>query len=159
MPRETLSIVICTRNRPVALAACIESLRTQIRRADEVIVVDGSTARLPARMRRRLRKRLGGTRIRFVATPPGLPRQRNLGATLAHGSVVVFLDDDVVLERGYLEAIAAVYENDPYAAIGGVGGAQVPDPTPRESRLRRAVCRHGSSQSNARSWPYAPPIS
>jgi len=125
----------------VALAACIESLRTQIRRADEVIVVDGSTARLPARMRRRLRKRLGGTRIRFVATPPGLPRQRNLGATLAHGSVVVFLDDDVVLERGYLEAIAAVYENDPYAAIGGVGGAQVPDPTPRESRLRRAVCR------------------
>jgi succinoglycan biosynthesis protein ExoA len=141
MPGETLSVVICTRNRPVALAECIGSLRAQTRPAGEVIVVDGGTARLPARMRRRLRKRLGRTRIRFVATPPGLPRQRNLGATLAHGSVIVFLDDDVVLEPGYLAAIAAVYEDDPMHAIGGVGGAQVPDPTPRESALRRAVCR------------------
>jgi GT2 family glycosyltransferase len=81
------------------------------------------------------------TRVRFLATPPGLPRQRNIGATLAGGSVIVFLDDDVVLEPGYLAAIAAVYEDDSARAIGGVGGAQVPDPTPAESRLRRAVCR------------------
>jgi glycosyltransferase involved in cell wall biosynthesis len=133
--------VICTRDRPVALSACVASLAAQSRRADEVLVVDAGTARLPARMRRRLRKRLGGTRIRFVATPPGLPRQRNLGATLAHGSVIVFLDDDVVLEPGYLAAIAAVYEDDHHQTIGGVGGAQVPDPTPKESAIRRAVCR------------------
>src|SRR5262249_53689808 len=60
MPRETLSVVICTRNRPVALSACIASLAEQSRRADEVLVVDAGTAPLPARMRRRLRKRLGG---------------------------------------------------------------------------------------------------
>ena len=105
MPRETLSVVICTRNRPVALSACIASLASQSRPADEVLVVDAGTARLPARMRRRLRKRLGGTRIRFVATPPGLPRQRNLGATLAHGSVIVFFDDDVVLEAGEIHQL------------------------------------------------------
>ncbi|HJW68990.1 MAG TPA: glycosyltransferase, partial [Candidatus Binatia bacterium] len=57
------------------------------------------------------------------------------------GSVVVYLDDDVVLDPGYLAAVARVYEDDRSGQIGGVGGAQVPDPTPREGLLRRAACR------------------
>jgi GT2 family glycosyltransferase len=53
----------------------------------------------------------------------------------------VFFDDDVVLEPDYLEALARVYDGDTARAIGGVGGAQVPDPTPRESAARRAFAR------------------
>jgi len=55
--------------------------------------------------------------------------------------VVVYLDDDVVLEPGYLAAVARTFEDDCTGRIGGVGGAQVPDPTPREPFLRRAACR------------------
>ena len=141
MPADTLSVVVCTRNRPAALAVCVDSLAAQTRRAGELVVVDGGTLRLPARFRRRIRKRLRGTRVRFLATLPGLPRQRNLGATMARGSIVVFLDDDVVLEPGYLAAIADVYARDPEHVIGGVGGAQIPDPTPHEGPWRQAACR------------------
>jgi GT2 family glycosyltransferase len=53
----------------------------------------------------------------------------------------MFFDDDVVLEPDYLEELARVYDRDTARAIGGVGGAQVPDPTPRESAARRAFAR------------------
>jgi succinoglycan biosynthesis protein ExoA len=132
---------VCTRDRPASLRACVDSLATQTRRPRELIVVDGGTVRLPARYRRRVRRRLAPVPVRWLATEPGLPRQRNLGAERATGSVVVFLDDDVVLEPGYLEAVAAVFEADDDRTIGGVGGAQVPDPTPAESAWRRAACR------------------
>ena len=55
--------------------------------------------------------------------------------------MVVYLDDDVVLEPGYLAAVARTFEEDRSGQIGGVGGAQVPDPTPREGFLRRTACR------------------
>jgi GT2 family glycosyltransferase len=55
--------------------------------------------------------------------------------------VVVYLDDDVILEAGYLAAIARTFDEDCTRQIGGVGGAQVPDPTPREGFLRRVACR------------------
>jgi len=55
--------------------------------------------------------------------------------------VIVFLDDDVVLEPEYLAEIAAVYADDGERAIGGVGGAQVPDPTPYEPPMRRLFTR------------------
>ncbi len=133
--------MICTRGRPTSLAACVASLARQTRRAHELVVVDASSPPLPAAFRRRVRTRLRPTPVRWLASAPGLPRQRNLGVEHATGSVVVFLDDDVVLEPGYLDAIARVYEADPTGAVGGVGGAQVPDPTPVETPWRRAACR------------------
>ena len=164
-PREVLSVVVCTRDRPAALAACVASLAAQTRRPDEVLVIDGGTLCLPARFRRRLRRCMRGTPLRFVAAPSSLPRQRNLGATMARGSVLVFLDDDVVLDSAYVEQIAGIYERDPTHAIGGVGGAQVPDPTPDEGVLRRAVRRvflleahgHGRLKRSGRpSWVLSP---
>src|SRR5262249_5770113 len=40
--RVTLSIVICTKDRPQVLATCLQSLQHQIRRPDEIVVVDAS---------------------------------------------------------------------------------------------------------------------
>ena len=129
----TVSVVICTKDRPAALTECLASLARQTCPAREVIVVDASTA--PAEPRG-----LPASTVR-LRSAPGLPRQRNLGARAASGDVVLFLDDDVVLEPGYLAAIARVYAEDAAGVVGGVGGAQVPDPTPRESWPRRAFCR------------------
>ena len=129
----TVSVVICTKDRPAALAECLASLARQTCPAREVIVVDASTA--PAEPRG-----LPASTVR-LRSAPGLPRQRNLGARAASGEVVLFLDDDVVLEPGYLAAIARVYAEDAAGVVGGVGGAQVPDPTPRQSWARRAFCR------------------
>ena len=139
-PRLQLSVVICTKDRPELLATCLESLRSQTRRPDEVLVVDASAT--PARdATDRLARNLPGCRVALIGSAPGLPRQRNLGARTTTGSVVVYLDDDVVLEAGYLAAVARTFEDDGSGQIGGVGGAQVPDPTPRERFLRRVACR------------------
>jgi succinoglycan biosynthesis protein ExoA len=136
----TLSVVICTKDRPQVLETCLQSLQRQIRRPGEIVVVDASvTPALDAVDR--LAETMPGCRIALQNSAPGLPRQRNLGARVTTGSVVVYLDDDVVLDPGYLGAVARVYENDRSRQIGGVGGAQVPDPTPREGLLRRAACR------------------
>jgi GT2 family glycosyltransferase len=60
---------------------------------------------------------------------------------LTTGDVVVFLDDDVLLEPSYLAEIARLYAADRVGTLGGVGGAQHPDPTPREGALRRLATR------------------
>jgi len=139
-PRTTLSVVICTKDRPDLLAACLESLRSQTRCPDEIVVVDAS-ATPAAEIVDRLARIMPRCRVALIGAPPGLPRQRNLGARATTGSVVVYLDDDVVLEPGYLAAVAWTFEDDWSGRIGGVGGAQVPDPTPHEGFLRRLACR------------------
>jgi glycosyltransferase involved in cell wall biosynthesis len=139
-PRVRLSVIICTKDRPEMLATCLESLRCQTRRPEEIVIVDASAP--PARDAVcRVANDMRGCRVALIRSVPGLPRQRNLGARVTTGSVVVYLDDDVVLDAGYLAAIARTFEDDCTGQIGGVGGAQVPDPTPREGCLRRAACR------------------
>lgn len=136
----TLSVVICTKDRPEMLATCLESLQCQTRRPEEIVIVDASAT--PAwDAADRLAGNMPGCRVALISSVPGLPRQRNLGTRATTGSVVVYLDDDVVLEAGYLAAVARTFDDDRRRQIGGVGGAQVPDPTPREGFLRRGACR------------------
>ena len=132
----TLSIVICTKDRPAELAACLASIAGQTRLPDDIVVVDAGSPPCVAVVtdfRTGVGSRCAVTHL--VATP-GLPRQRNLGTRTARGSVVLFVDDDVVLLPSYLAEIAAVYDADVRGEIGGVGGALVVDPTPSESALR-----------------------
>jgi succinoglycan biosynthesis protein ExoA len=131
----TLSIVICTKDRPAELAACLASIAGQTRLPADLVVVDAG-APCDAVVTE-FRAAVGGRfPVTHLLTTPGLPRQRNLGTRTARGSVVLFLDDDVVLLPSYLTAIAAVYDADVRGEVGGVGGALVVDPTPAESALR-----------------------
>jgi succinoglycan biosynthesis protein ExoA len=139
-PRATLSVIICTKDRPELLATCLESLRRQTRHPQEIVIVDASTT--PSQdAADRLAGTMRGCRVALITSAPGLPHQRNVGTRATTGSVVVYLDDDVILEPGYLAAVARTFEEDRTGQIGGVGGAQVPDPTPREGLLRRTACR------------------
>ncbi len=137
----TLSVVICTKDRPAELDLCLGSLSRQTRLPAEVIVVDAST-NLPEREVNEFRSRIGPEcNVELLRAAPGLTRQRNIGVQVASGSVVLFLDDDTVLDENYVKEIAAVYEQDHESKIAGAGGAIIPDPTLRESRLRRAFRR------------------
>jgi GT2 family glycosyltransferase len=112
-----ISVVICTRNRPDDLAACLASLAGQSRPADEIVVVDASD---DDRSGVRVAAWHGPCPVVYRTASPGLTRQRNRGVELARGGVLTFLDDDVVLEPGYLAAIAACFAADP--ALGGAEG-------------------------------------
>jgi len=117
---ETLSAIICTRNRPDDLAACLCSVGTQTRRPDQVVVVDASD---DDRTRSIVRAWTAGgpiADVQYLRAAPGLTRQRNVGIAVATGDVVMFLDDDVVLEPVYVARIAELFACDP--ALGGAQG-------------------------------------
>jgi GT2 family glycosyltransferase len=137
----SVSVVICTKDRPAELSLCLDSLTRQTRMPTEVIVVDSSIASQEAAVRMFGARVPSGCTVNFLHTAPGLTRQRNIGVQEASASVILFLDDDTILDENYIQGIASVYEQDTEARIGGVGGAIVPDPTLSESWLRSAFRR------------------
>jgi glucosyl-dolichyl phosphate glucuronosyltransferase len=116
------TVVVCTRDRQDMLVGCLASLDEQ--RTDttdgsvEVLVVDnGSTDGTASFLSRWAREGEGRT---VVAEPvPGLSRARNAGIAAATGDVVLFLDDDALAPRGWVDAHLAVYRNAPETAAAG----------------------------------------
>src|SRR4029453_12855741 len=88
-PPATLSVIICTKDRPELLATCLESLRRQTRHPQEIVIVDGSAT--PSQdAADRLAGTLRGCRVALITSAPGLPHQRNVGTRATTGSVVVY---------------------------------------------------------------------
>jgi len=115
--KYTLTIVVPTKDRPNELRRMLESLAAQSHLPDEVIVagegegvgdVTGEFLQLNAKF----------------LNVPGLSicEARNAGARVARPDVTLigFMDDDIVLEPGALEAMLAFWETAP-AEVGGAG--------------------------------------
>lgn len=134
----TVSIVICTRNRPDDLADCLASLASQTRPPLEVIVVDASDGEASGARVRAWAARTA-IAVEYLRAAPGLTRQRNQGAARARGDVVTFLDDDVVLDARYLAAIVALFEEMP--GLGGAEGTVAFPPLRGRRRLANAFRR------------------
>lgn len=93
------SIVIPTRSRPSYLEVALSSIAPQAAAAGaEVLVVDDDAASEPARA---LAERFGA-RYEPHSAPLGLNVARNTGVRCSHGELVVFVDDDVRAEPGWL---------------------------------------------------------
>ena len=129
------SVVIPTYRRPDALRAIIASISACEPGPVEVIVVDGdpesgareALASLPPRVA-----------VRHLSTPLGVTHQRNRGIDEARGDVIVFLDDDVAVDRGTFAILADAYRNP--AVVGATGRLVEPGLNRRvgmHSRLRR----------------------
>jgi GT2 family glycosyltransferase len=110
-----ISVIIPTRNRPRHLVETLAMLRVQKleEEAYEVIVVDdGSKPPVGASAAGVHLVRLEG-RERSAA--------RNAGAAVASGEVLVFLDDDIVVGPGFLEAHLSAHREWPGAlAVGRI---------------------------------------
>jgi len=124
-----ISVIIPTYNRALDLEECLRSILTQTVPPSEVLVVDNSDS--GAGEIRRAVERVGtqfsatAIALRYVRNPRenSLTVAKNLGIDLSGGAVVSFLDDDVVLDPRYYEAILDVYQTHPHAL--GVEGAVV----------------------------------
>jgi GT2 family glycosyltransferase len=110
----TISVLICTRDRRADLARALASLRADgVEREGVEIVVVEETARPEP---------IAG--VRYVALPPegrGFAHVRNRAVEAAKGSVLVFVDDDCEVERGWFAALLAPLLAD--AGVAGVAGA------------------------------------
>ncbi|MDQ1696683.1 MAG: hypothetical protein QOJ03_2036 [Frankiaceae bacterium] len=130
-----VSVVVASRDRPEQLARCLASVRAALRDGDELVVVDSASVRRDevAAVAHRYADRL------VRAERPGVNRARNLGWRASRHDVVLFTDDDVVVDAGWAQAFADATERHPEAGFV-TGRIDVPPGQPfprREIALKR----------------------
>jgi glycosyltransferase involved in cell wall biosynthesis len=132
-----ISVVVATRNRTPSLRRCLDSLLSIADADVEIVVVDNapsstSSAELVATQY--------GDQVRYELEPvPGLANAHNRGLRSASGEVIAFTDDDVVVDRRWLAAIADVFASEPN--VGAVTGLIMP--AELETNAQLLLERHG----------------
>jgi glucosyl-dolichyl phosphate glucuronosyltransferase len=115
-----ISILIPTRNRRDALRETLTSLRAIDRRPGdcEIIVVDnGSTDDTAALV---AHEAASMPELRYVLEPmPGLLSGRHRGAQEAGGEICAYLDDDVWVDRDWLNGLQDAFRDPDVALVGG----------------------------------------
>jgi glycogen(starch) synthase len=111
-----VTIVIPTKDRRRYLEDCLKSLLKANREPDEIIIVDGYSS--------------DGTEevaklypIKLFRGRGSLTRTRNIGLQASSGDIVVFLDDDVIVDKNWLTHMLSAYVS---PEVGGVGGRVLP---------------------------------
>lgn len=100
-----ISAVIPTKNRPADLPRAVESIRTQRRLPDELLIVDQSPDDASrSAVETALRDSPLRTRLAYVhdSSIPGLVEAKAEAVRRARGDIICFLEDDIVLEPDYL---------------------------------------------------------
>lgn len=133
----TVSVVVCTRNRPDDLARCLSALHAiEYDGALELIVVDNAPS--DDRTARIVRERFPG--VRYVREDrPGLNWARNRGIAAARHAIVAFTDDDVVVDRRWVQGLARVFAEHP----GVMAVTGLVEPLELETAAQVAFERYG----------------
>lgn len=116
---HSISAIVPTIGRVNSLTALLESLAVQTRRPDEVIIADGSEEPGVHNLICAARWQELGLTVRYVkVTPPNAVRQRTTAIADATGSLLLLLDDDVVLEPGCVAALVECLDAHGAVAVG-----------------------------------------
>ena len=115
-----VSVVVATIGRGRLLLQTVRGLLENDHPSFEVIVVDQTPEPEPDVLAFMEQHR---GRVRYIRRRrPGLPDARNAGVAAARGDVVLFVDDDVIVDRGLITGHAGAYAE---AGVGGVAGRVV----------------------------------
>ena len=108
-----VTVIVCTRDRPALLEKCLRALAAQRYERFDVLVVDNASTHP-------VRDLCAQAGVSWLWAPvPGLTRARNMGARHARSEIIAYIDDDALVEEGWLQAIASEF-SDP--AVGAVTG-------------------------------------
>jgi O-antigen biosynthesis protein len=114
-----ISVVIATREHPGILARALDSALALDYPRFEVIVVDNDP---PSDATETMVRERFGEKVVYVREPVrGLASAHNRGAATARGQIVAFTDDDVLIDRGWLTALADAFASaDDVACVTGL---------------------------------------
>ena len=122
----TVSVVICTRNRPDSVRTTVRSIlgcRYPAERFEVIVVDNASDADAAVSLAENEFDR--DVPVRVEREPePGLSNARNKGLECATGEIVVFADDDVEVDRDWLATLVAPFARDP--RVGATSGRTLP---------------------------------
>ena len=123
---HTISILISTKNRFQDLKECVVSLLALSIKPDEVILVDAGDTN---KSREMVEKLLMDTGISLTYHRQNVIDGKikktmawNRAVKTALGDIIVFLDDDVVLEKDYLSQLLKAYRENTIPGVVGVTG-------------------------------------
>lgn len=97
-----LSVVIPTRNRKENLLRTLNSLNEQSYPLLEVLVVDSSDK---AEQEEELKRCSGISNLQVIRSEPSVCLQRNTGIKVCRGDCVFLLDDDISLDKNYINTL------------------------------------------------------
>jgi len=127
MINMNFSVIIPTYKRKKDLNTCIKSVLSQTRFPDEVIIVDDDS--LPDDFIQKINNDLGEKGIDLVyhqknhqKNRRGSSTSRNVGISLALEEICFILDDDLILDENFLEAIMDTWQQSDDADLVGIGG-------------------------------------
>lgn len=95
---KTVSIVIATLNRDIDLVNTVESVLALEPLPEEIWVIDQTTQHEPDVEQYLTDVQSRGVRV-VRLTEPGVCFARNLGAALSDADIIIYLDDDVIIEN------------------------------------------------------------
>jgi glycosyltransferase involved in cell wall biosynthesis len=110
-----ISVVACTRDRPLSLERCLQAL-AQLDYPDyEVVVVDnGSRDTAVARV-------IARSGFRYIREDrPGLDWARNRGIDEAIHGIIAYIDDDALASPGWLRGVALGFEDPDVMVVTGM---------------------------------------
>lgn len=120
-PFPLVTVIVCTRDRTDELARCLDSLLRLDYPNLELLIVDNapSTDATEQLVCSRYQS------VKYVRElKPGLSYARNRGIAEASGTLIAFTDDDVVVDSGWVTALAKLFVESP--EVMAVTGLVVP---------------------------------
>jgi GT2 family glycosyltransferase len=112
-----ITVIIVTKDRPRSLALTTKSVMDQTLLPDQIITVDDS-------------------RNYPYPKTSGIPAARNKGLKSAPPGIILFIDDDVTLDKDYIKTISRYFKDHP--EVDGVTG-WIDTAYHRESPIKRLV--------------------
>lgn len=123
MSNPEVSVIICSYNRAAYIPLALQSLTEQTAEAGifETIIVDNNSSDNTAAVCAEFIAAHTSHHIRYLTEQQqGSSFARNTGAAVAKGALLVFMDDDAVASKDYIENILRFFRNHPQAhAMGG----------------------------------------
>jgi len=119
----TVSVIVPTRNRPQILERCLDSIISSHSSYayDELILVDNGSDEVVARLNRQLAEKY---RARYCwEGRRGVSFARNTGVKIARADIVVFADDDFIVDRDWVKNLLPNYEDE---QVMGCAGRMIP---------------------------------
>ncbi len=116
LPQGSVSVVICTRDRPEQLKQCLRSLQNLSHSPYQIIVVDNApktdaTRQLVVQM----------PNIQYVLEPQaGLSVARNTGIHHSTGDIIAFTDDDVIVHPDWITRLHQSFQDSKVMAVTGL---------------------------------------
>ncbi len=111
---QTVTVVICTRNRSILLQKCLAAVSRLNPAANQILVVDNSEGDDDTR------KAALAHGVRYTIEPVrGLSRARNHGIAECDTDIVAFLDDDVIPAPDWLGLLLVPFADERTGATAG----------------------------------------